>query len=94
MREYYVLQIIGDVEPVIHGPFDCEADRDSVALSLRAQDDGDLKDGLYPMEIDDCYAPHVDTYSGAFFDQVDDEASEQSSLFDWMLTYPGEEGRT
>lgn len=74
---YYVLQLVGDVEPVVHGPYDCEADRDSVALSLRAQDGGDLKDGLYPL---DCkVSGHtgakalaaVGTYSGGFFEEVD-----------------------
>jgi len=69
MSKFFVLQIIGDVEPVVHGPYECEADRDSVALSLRAEDGGDLKDGIYPMEIDRHGAVQVDTYSGGFFDE-------------------------
>ncbi len=66
---YYVLHIWGDVEPQLHGPFDCEADRDSVAKSVRAADEDDIPGGIYPAEIDKHGALQVDTYSGAFFDE-------------------------
>ena len=71
--KYYVLHIWGDVEPQLHGPFDCEADRDSVALSVRASDTDDCPGGVYPIEIDKHGDLQVDTYSGGFFDEVDEE---------------------
>lgn len=47
--KYYVLQIIGDVEPVLHGSFATAEERDTEARRLRAAD-GEKENGLYPIE--------------------------------------------
>ena len=70
MPEYYVLFVWGDVEPALHGPFETAEARDAKALELRREDSDES--GIYTLEVDDCYAPSVGTYSGAFFDTVDD----------------------
>lgn len=67
MTEFYVLFLWGDVDPHIHGPYECEAERNAKARALRAEH-GEGH-GIYPMAIDSCYAPSVGTYSGGFFDE-------------------------
>ena len=63
--KFYVLQIIGDVEPTLHGPFDSEDERDAMARSLR-DEDTTFKDGIYAAQIKNGKL-EVDSYSGAFF---------------------------
>jgi len=36
--KFYLLHIVGDVEPVVVGPFDTESERDERARQLRAED--------------------------------------------------------
>ena len=43
---YYVLQVVGDVEPFLYGPFDTGSERDAKARELRAADP-EGKNGLY-----------------------------------------------
>ena len=47
--KYYVLQIIGDVDPVLHGSFSTWQERDRCALELRAED-GEKENGLYRVQ--------------------------------------------
>ena len=47
--DHYVLHVIGDVEPQLHGPYASAPDRDRVAIELRRQN-GD-EDGLYRLDI-------------------------------------------
>lgn len=42
----YLLEIQGDVEPVLHGPFITTEERDQLSHELR-RDDPDLENGLY-----------------------------------------------
>lgn len=65
---FYVLQVIGDVEPLLHGPFETEEERDALARKVHDKsDDGGLYDGVYAVEIKNGEMS-VDSYSGAFFE--------------------------
>lgn len=66
--KFYVLQIIGDVEPHLHGPYATEEERDAMARKTRAECDDDLPDGIYAATIQNGQL-EVDSYSGAFFAQ-------------------------
>ena len=73
---YYVLQVVGDVDPVLHGPYKTNAGRDRKAKRLRKECNEDLKDGLYPLDwhgktFDNLALPKlsVSTYSGGFFEE-------------------------
>jgi hypothetical protein len=58
---HYVLHVIGDVEPQLHGPYASSPDRDRVAFDLRKQN-GD-EDGLYRLDITADMHPLVYPYS-------------------------------
>jgi hypothetical protein len=68
MTRFFVLQVVGDVEPVLHGPFTTESRRDEFARNLRKEDRQDLKNGLYKAQI--IYGKlSVDSYRGDFFQE-------------------------
>jgi hypothetical protein len=67
--KYYLLQVIGDVEPVLHGPFDTDEARDAHARLLRDEDRSDLKDGLYQLDVDAHGVPAVNAYCGGDFNE-------------------------
>jgi len=80
MKYFYVLQVIGDVEPELHGPYSTADRRDDMARIIRAGDTSDLKDGLYMLDLEMGLNIEVkglrhtlaaDSYSGAFFDDED-----------------------
>ncbi|MBT7067489.1 MAG: hypothetical protein HN919_14400 [Verrucomicrobia bacterium] len=59
--QHYVLHVIGDVEPQLHGPYASAPDRDRVAIDLRKQ--GGDEDGLYRLDITAGLHPLVYPYS-------------------------------
>ena len=63
--EYYVLQILGDVEPVLHGAYHDEDERDKMARLLKSQDEDS---GLYMLNVTEGAEVEVDCYSGGFFE--------------------------
>ena len=65
---FYVLQIIEDVTPELHGPYQTNDRRDRLAKQLRAADRNDLKDGLYRLDVLPNGELIVDTYRGGFLD--------------------------
>lgn len=71
MPKYYVIFIWCDVEPTTHGPYDSPEQRDVKALELRREDSDES--GIYPAKTDEAGVLHVGTYSGAFFDEVDND---------------------
>ena len=82
-KHYYVLLTVGDVDPVLHGPYRDADHRDSIARILRAGDTGDLKDGLFRLDLETSIGQQVSkldhklttaSFSGGFFD--DEEISE------------------
>lgn len=79
----YLLHVWGDVEPNLLGSYDTDDRRDEAALRIRAEEGEDCG-GLYPVTltlhgprqlVDDeavfQYDLEVDSYSGYFFDSVD-----------------------
>lgn len=68
--KYYVLQVVGDVEPVLHGPFATPDERDKAALKLRSED-GEKENGLYRINAFEHPVEEVvvvvDSYSGGEF---------------------------
>ena len=60
----YVLEIVDDLEPQLHGPYATEEDRDQQAVQLRRQDPG-KRNGLFRLNVSAKAAPDVGPYSGA-----------------------------
>ena len=69
---HYVLHIIGDVEPDLHGPYPTESVRDDTARRMK-QTCGD-EDGLYRLDLDKNGQPVVAPYTCAEL-QVEEEAA-------------------
>lgn len=70
---YYVLFIYEDVEPQLYGPYDTTEDRDQKARELRVEEGEDH--GIYMLDMDSGL-PEVNSYSGAFFEEDDEEEDE------------------
>lgn len=51
MKHYFVVEIVGDVDPVLHGPFYTVEGRDKKALSLR-ENDPEKRNGIYRLMIE------------------------------------------
>jgi hypothetical protein len=60
----FVLEIFGDLEPQLHGPYATEEARDRQAVQLRRQDPG-KRNGLFRLNVTTTTAPDVGPYSGA-----------------------------
>jgi len=61
---FYVLEIVGDLEPQLHGPYATEVERDQKAVELRREDPG-KRNGLFRLDVSAKAAPDVGPYSGA-----------------------------
>ena len=61
---FYVLEIVGDLEPQLHGPYATEEARDQQAVQLRRGDPG-KRNGLFRLNVSAKSAPDVGPYSGA-----------------------------
>lgn len=66
---YYLLQVVGDVEPQLHGPYSSTLMRDREALRIRMSE-GD-RDGLYKVSVDERGRPSVDSYLSMEFELID-----------------------
>jgi hypothetical protein len=73
-ERFYVLQVIGDVEPHLHGPFDTADERDDYARTLSRECDDDLPDGIY--RINATGQISVDAYYGGELETEDSTTSE------------------
>jgi hypothetical protein len=62
---YYLLTVIGDVEPELAGPFSTEDERDAAARAHKAEN-GD-KDGIFWLDAHSLLDLRVGFYSGGFF---------------------------
>lgn len=63
--KYYVLMVMHDVDPELHGPFADAVARDRHARRLRTEH-GD-EHGIFTLEVSGKGVPKVGTYSGKFF---------------------------
>ena len=60
---FYVLEIVGDLEPQLHGPYTSEELRNQQALRLRQQDPGN-HNGLFRLDLTPGCQPEVGAYAG------------------------------
>ena len=70
-HRHYLVHVVGDIEPELHGPYLTDGMRDGIAGVLRL-DDSD--DGLYKMDV---YADGrilIDAYSGGEMEELAEEA--------------------
>jgi hypothetical protein len=61
--KYYLLTMLGDVEPDLAGPFATDDDVLEAAKRHRAEDPG-REDGLYQLAIDDLGNPTIGPFAG------------------------------
>lgn len=61
---FYVLEIMGDLEPQLHGPYATEEEQNRKAVQLRREDPG-KRNGLFRLDVSATAAPDVSPYSGA-----------------------------
>lgn len=66
-KTYYLLCVLDNTEPELHGPFAKESQRDSSAKELRARHGDDH--GLFPVDLGGRERIRVGTYSGGFFEE-------------------------
>ena len=69
--QYYLVEVHNDVDPVIHGPYNTELERDGAAIEKRLRDPEQLN-GLYMLNLDP--TPRIFAYSGAFFELPKDSS--------------------
>ena len=62
--KYYVLQVLGDVQPELHGPYHSSAMRDERARHLRSEDP-EKENGLFRVQSKSEVL--VDSYAGGEF---------------------------
>ena len=61
---FFVLEIVDDLEPELHGPYATEEERDQQAVQLRRGDPG-KRNGLFRLNVPPTAVPEVGPYSGA-----------------------------
>lgn len=50
---YWVIHIVDDVDPVVHGPHKSADEQLAAARRIRRQDTNDVPDGLYWLDVDE-----------------------------------------
>jgi hypothetical protein len=65
---YYLAHIEGDVDPILHGPFETEDARNEKAVEIRLSG-GDLLDGLFKLDIK-AGKPELNAYTGGEIDKL------------------------
>lgn len=65
---HYLIHVVFDVSPELHGPFPSTALRDQEARRIHEEDPARL-DGIFQLDIREDGTPEVNSYSGAFFDE-------------------------
>lgn len=61
MSRHFLIQVWGDVEPILHGPYKTDAERLRQAKRLHEEDRGTL----IRLDIDAKGAPQVEPFSGS-----------------------------
>lgn len=69
----YLVVVVGDVDPYLKGPFKSDATRLAAARRYRKEEDGDLNDGMYRLDIDAKGRPTIGAFSGGEVDVEDEE---------------------
>ena len=68
MPKLYLVELVGDLEPVIYGAYLNVSTRDAVAKRCRSRDPLE-RNGLYKLNIED-NVPEMIPYSAAFFEET------------------------
>jgi hypothetical protein len=66
-KKFYVLRVVGDVEPELHGPYETKTERDNKARSFRKKTDDD---GIFRLDVTN-NTPTVSAYGSS---EIDPEA--------------------
>jgi len=61
---FFVLQVVGDIEPKLHGPYASQKARDKMAKRLRKETAGE--DGIFRLDVRADGRPEVCAYSAGF----------------------------
>ena len=69
--KYYLVFVEYDVEPALIGPYDYPSERDEAARSIRRTEG--KEHGYYPLTVTGDARLEIGSYSGAFFEDVDEE---------------------
>jgi hypothetical protein len=64
-KKYYLLEVEGGIEPIVHGPYNTEDERDNAARQIRRSQEED--DGLFWAETDETGALVAGSYMAGFF---------------------------
>ena len=67
LYHYYIIEVVEDVEPVLHGPYNTEDQQDQKALDIRLHDP-EMNNGIYPLKVSAGAKVKIDSYGGGFFD--------------------------
>ena len=68
MPKLYVVELVGDLEPVIYGDYLSDSVRDTDARRCHSRDPFN-RNGLYKLNIED-NVPEMIPYSAAFFEET------------------------
>ena len=69
----YLVIVFGDVDPYLQGPYKSDATRLVAARRHRKEEDGDLNDGMYRLDIDAKGRPRIGAFSGGEVDVGDED---------------------
>ncbi len=61
MNRLFLIQVCGDVEPILHGPYKTDAERLKKAKRLHKEDEGTL----IRLDIDAKGVPQLEAFSGS-----------------------------
>lgn len=70
---HYLVIVFGDVDPYLRGPYKTDATRLAAARRHRKEEDGDLNDGMYRLDIDAQGRPTIGAFSGGELDVEDEQ---------------------
>ena len=65
MKNHYLIEVEGGVEPIVHGPYNMMDECDNAAKQIRRRHEED--DGLFWAEIDETSGLSVGSYAAGFF---------------------------
>jgi len=68
-KDYYLLIMLGDVQPELSEPFQTEEERDKAAWDYRQERDLEGRDGLFRLDVPRGSALFLAQYSAGFFEK-------------------------
>ncbi|MGI6124320.1 MAG: hypothetical protein ACOYIG_09060 [Acetivibrionales bacterium] len=68
-KDYYLLIMVGDVQPELSEPFQSEDERDKAAWDYRQEVDPEGRNGLYRLDVPKGAALFLAPFSAGFFEE-------------------------